>query len=60
MVRGIAMTTIELLRRRIELKKQIIKLAQGELTELEAKLDLSEVEQDEKPCHVWDLTGGEG
>jgi len=51
--------TIEELKRRILLKKQLVEWTQEDIRELEKRLALAEVERDEKPCKVWDITGGE-
>lgn len=51
--------TIEELKRRIILKKQLVAWTLEDIAELERKKALAETEQDEKPCKVWllnDLT----
>lgn len=50
--------TIEELKRRILLKRQLVEWTLEDIGDLEKKIALAECEADEKPCHVWDLTGG--
>lgn len=48
--------TIEELKRRVVLKKQLVEWTQDDIKEMEHRIALLEVEADEKPCHVWVLT----
>jgi len=51
---------IEIIKRRIELKRQLIQLTEKQIKELEAQQAMAEVEADEKPCRTWALQGGAG
>lgn len=52
------MTPINELKNRILLKKQLVAWILEDIGDLERRKALAEVEEDEKPCRVWDMTGG--
>ena len=50
--------SIKELKRVLELKEHLLALLHNEISEIKTKIAFAELEQDERPCHIWDLTGG--